>query len=87
MVTKVVVVRIFYCYCHRQTKDINGVRSHDIHFWLGKETTQDESSSAAIVTVQLDQHLGGNASQHRETEGHESALFLSYFKKGKLPVM
>lgn len=76
-----------YYYCDRQTKEINGVLSHDIHFWLGDNTTPDESDSATIMTVHLDQYLGGVASQHRETQEHESALFLSYFKKGKSSVM
>lgn len=56
--------------------------SWDIHFWLGLETSQDESGSAAIYTVQLDDQLGGAAIQHREVQDSESQLFKSYFKNG-----
>uniref|UniRef100_A0A8C9WKY3 Villin-1 n=1 Tax=Scleropages formosus TaxID=113540 RepID=A0A8C9WKY3_SCLFO len=56
--------------------------TYDIHFWLGKDTSQDEQGSAAIYTTLMDDHLGGVAVQHRETQGCESDTFRGYFKQG-----
>ncbi|KAG0029091.1 hypothetical protein BGZ81_004133 [Podila clonocystis] len=53
---------------------------HDIHFWLGEETSQDEAGIAAYKTVKLDDYLDGKAIQHREVQGHESKHLLSYFR-------
>uniref|UniRef100_A0A673CKR0 Gelsolin n=1 Tax=Sphaeramia orbicularis TaxID=375764 RepID=A0A673CKR0_9TELE len=63
-------------------KQRSGALQYDLHFWLGDFCTQDESGSAAIFTVQMDDFLGGKPIQYREVQGHESKTFLGYFKSG-----
>ncbi|XP_062340322.1 gelsolin a isoform X2 [Osmerus eperlanus] len=63
-------------------KQRSGNLQYDLHFWLGDFCSQDESGSAAIFTVQMDDYLGGKPIQYREVQGHESKPFLGYFKSG-----
>jgi len=67
------------CYIVLKAKS---TQNWDVHFWLGKQCTQDEAGTAAIKTVELDDSLGGIPVQYREIQDHESALFLSYFRNG-----
>ena len=53
---------------------------YDVHFWIGKYSTQDEYGTAAYKTVELDTFLDDVPIQHREVQDHESELFKSYFK-------
>lgn len=57
---------------------------YDVHFWIGRHSTQDEYGTAAYKTVELDTLLDDKPIQHREVEEHESSLFRSYFKKFEL---
>ncbi|GMT31760.1 hypothetical protein PFISCL1PPCAC_23057, partial [Pristionchus fissidentatus] len=57
-----------------------GADAWDVHFWIGKNASAEEMGTAASKTVEIDQALGGFPTQYREVQGHESALFLSYFK-------
>jgi len=57
-----------------------------VHFWLGKDTTQDEAGTAAYKTVELDDLLGDLPVQYREVQGHESKEFLDLFK-GRITIM
>lgn len=54
----------------------------DVHFWIGKYSSQDEYGTAAYKTVELDTLLDDKPIQHREVQNHESSLFRSYFKDG-----
>jgi len=60
-------------------KDEGDKLLYDVHFWMGKESTQDEYGTAAYKTVELDTFLNDVPIQHREVQGFESDLFLSYF--------
>jgi len=71
-----------YIVLHTFQKSPGAPFSYDIHFWLGDHTTQDEYGTAAYKTVECDDYLGGLPVQHRETQGNESKLFLSYFPHG-----
>jgi len=53
--------------------------SHNLYFWLGKDSTQDEQGTAAYKTVELDDALGGRATQYREVQGYESDSFRHVF--------
>jgi hypothetical protein len=46
----------------------SGKLSYAIHFWLGSETSEDESGIAAYKTVELDDLFGGSARQYREVQ-------------------
>ncbi|XP_075407483.1 advillin [Tenrec ecaudatus] len=70
------------CYVVLSTRRAGSLLSQDIHYWIGKESSQDEQSCAAIYTTQLDDYLGGSPVQHREVQGHESDTFRGYFKQG-----
>ncbi|KAE9594315.1 putative villin headpiece, villin/Gelsolin, ADF-H/Gelsolin-like domain-containing protein [Lupinus albus] len=69
----------------KTTTSKSGALRHDIHYWLGKDTSQDEASAAAIKTVELDAALGGRAVQYREVQSHETEKFLSYFRPCIIP--
>uniref|UniRef100_A0A8C3SGB4 Scinderin n=2 Tax=Chelydra serpentina TaxID=8475 RepID=A0A8C3SGB4_CHESE len=69
-----------YLVLHTQKR--SNATFYKLHYWLGKECSQDESTAAAIFTVQMDDYLGGKPVQSREIQGYESTDFVGYFKGG-----
>jgi len=59
----------------------SGKLLHDIHFWLGRDTTPDEMGTAAYKTVELDDYFDGEPIQHREVQNSESHEFRSFFPR------
>jgi gelsolin len=57
---------------------------HDIFFWLGRHTSQDEAGTAAYKTVELDEFLHGTATQHRELQTAPSSAFSALFPRYKI---
>jgi len=55
---------------------------YDLHFWIGKHSSQDEYGTAAYKTVELDTYLNDKPIQHREVQGYESEMFRGYFPAG-----
>ncbi|KAI5925625.1 hypothetical protein F4810DRAFT_700122 [Camillea tinctor] len=63
------------------SKDGEEKLGHDIFFWLGSKTSQDEAGTAAYKTVELDEFLHGIATQHRELQQESSDDFMSLFPR------
>jgi gelsolin len=60
--------------------------AYNVHFWLGKDSSQDEKGTAAYKTVELDDLLGDVPVQYREVQGFESPEFMGCFG-GKITIM
>ncbi|RYD76251.1 MAG: hypothetical protein EOP84_17160, partial [Verrucomicrobiaceae bacterium] len=50
-----------------------GSEEHILYFWLGADSSADERGAAALLTVQLDDQMGGKPVQVRVTQGKEPA--------------
>lgn len=74
---------VLYSYQLGDTKEEDGSPKlgHDIFFWLGTHTSQDEAGVAAYKTVELDEFLHGKATQHREIQSSPSDAFMELFPK------
>ncbi|XP_067915960.1 macrophage-capping protein-like [Heterodontus francisci] len=56
-------------------------RAH-VHIWHGEKASSDEKGASALCAIQLDDKLQGRPVHHREVQGNESELFMSYFPNG-----
>lgn len=68
-----------YIILNTYKKEDSDALLYDVHFWIGKYSTQDEYGTAAYKTVELDTLLDDKPVQHREVQGNESRMFKSYF--------
>ncbi|XP_007474641.2 gelsolin isoform X4 [Monodelphis domestica] len=64
---------ILYNYQHA------GRQGQIIYYWQGADSSQEERATAAILTVQLDEELGGTPVQSRVVQGKEPAHLMSLF--------
>ena len=57
---------------------------YDLHFWIGKYSTQDEYGTAAYKTVELDTFHNDKPVQHREVRSKQfkNIVFIVYNFKG-----
>ncbi|XP_023732245.1 villin-1 [Lactuca sativa] len=64
----------------------SGALQHDIHYWLGNDANEVDSTLASDKALELDAALGSQSVQYKEVEGQETGKFLSYFKPCIIPV-
>uniref|UniRef100_A0A3Q1G2T5 Scinderin like a n=1 Tax=Acanthochromis polyacanthus TaxID=80966 RepID=A0A3Q1G2T5_9TELE len=57
-----------------------GQQKHIIYYWQGLTCSQDERAASALLTVNLDDSMGGVAEQVRVTQGKEPPHFVAIFK-------
>ncbi|XP_012977638.1 LOW QUALITY PROTEIN: villin-like protein [Mesocricetus auratus] len=56
--------------------------SRDLHYWIGKEASTETQRTAVTFVQRLQEDLGDQTVLHRESQGHESDCFHSYFHSG-----
>ena len=69
------------CYIVLHTYSLGLRKAQNLHFWIGKNASQDEYASAAIIANTFDCFEQDCLIQFREIERNESATFLNYFQK------
>lgn len=58
----------------------DGGKQHVIYFWQGRDSTADEKGASALLAKELDNSLGGEATQVRVVMGKEPGHFRQLFK-------
>ncbi|XP_075935332.1 scinderin like a [Anarhichas minor] len=74
------------CYLVLYSYNRGGREKHIIYIWQGRKCTRDELAASAFLTVQLDDSMGGAATQIRVTQGQEPPHLVSVFKANPLVV-
>ncbi|CAN9501021.1 unnamed protein product [Ophioblennius macclurei] len=74
------------CYLILYSYNTGGRTKHIIYTWQGLKCSQDELGASAFLTVNLDDSMGGVATQVRVTQGKEPAHLVSLFKDKPLVV-
>uniref|UniRef100_A0A665WM95 Macrophage-capping protein n=1 Tax=Echeneis naucrates TaxID=173247 RepID=A0A665WM95_ECHNA len=74
------------CYLVLYTYNAGGREKHIIYTWQGQKCTQDELAASAFLTVNLDDSMGGAATQVRVTQGYEPPHLVSLFKDKPLVI-
>ncbi|XP_030583511.1 scinderin like a [Archocentrus centrarchus] len=74
------------CYLLLYSYNHGGRERHIIYTWQGQKCTQDELAASAFLTVQLDDSMGGVATQVRVTQGQEPSHLVSLFKDKPLVI-
>ena len=65
-------------YVLRHTYD--GGKRRVIYFWQGRDSTADEKGASALLAKEMDEALGGDATQVRVAQGKEPDHFLRLFR-------
>jgi villin 1/advillin len=77
---------IFYggdSYILKYTYMKSGKECYIFYFWQGNKSSNDEKGASALLTVKMDDEIGGAGTQVRVVQGKEPNHFVSLFK-GKL---
>jgi len=61
---------------------VKGMKSYDIHYWEGVDSTADETGSAAALSVELSENLKMPSRHHMELMHEESDLFAGLWRQG-----
>ena len=67
-------------YVMQYSYEKNGRPMYIIYFWQGRTSSADEKGASALLTKDLDDKLGGKATQIRVVQGKEPSHFRSLFK-------
>ncbi|XP_077439812.1 scinderin like a [Vanacampus margaritifer] len=67
------------CYLLLYSYNSGGRDKHIIYIWQGIRCTRDELGASAILAINLDDSMGGKATQVRVTQGQEPPHLLSLF--------